>query len=60
MWKHLSCPYVLNFEGVFYHNDIPAIVTPWISHGNIIEYLGDHPGADRFRLVSSDAFPRLP
>jgi len=54
MWKHLSCPYVLKFNGVFYRNDVPAIVTPWMPHGNIAEYLEKHPEADRLRLVSLD------
>ena len=52
MWKYVSCPYLLKFTGVFYHNDMPAIVTPWMSHGNITEYLGKHPDANRLRLVS--------
>jgi len=57
MWKHVSCPYVLKFDGVFYHNGLPAIVTPWMPHGNITEYLESHPDADRLRLVSLVALP---
>ena len=53
-WRYLSCPYVLKFEGVFYHKDIPAIVTPWMPHGNITEYLVKHPDVDWLRLVSSN------
>lgn len=56
MWKHVVCPYILKFNGVLYHNDMPAIVTPWMPHGNITEYLEKHPDADRLRLVS----PNLP
>ena len=52
LWKHLSCPYLLKFNGVFYHNGVPAIVTPWMSNGNVIEYLEKHTDADRLRLVS--------
>ena len=52
MWKHTSSPYILKFNGVFYHNDLPAIVTPWMPHGNITEYLERHPDADRLHLVS--------
>ena len=54
MWKHLSCPYLLKFSGVFYHNTVPAIVTPWMPHGHIIEYLEKNADADRLRLVSSN------
>ena len=57
VWKHVSCPYILKFNGLFYHNDIPAIVTPWMPHGNITEYLQKHHGTDRLRLVSSDVPP---
>ena len=52
VWRHVACPYVLEFRGVFYHNDVPAIVTPWMPHGNITEYLGNHPDVNRLRLVS--------
>ena len=57
MWKHVSSPYILKFNGVFYHNDMPAIVTSWMSHGNITEYLEKHLGADRLHLVNSKAPP---
>ena len=52
MWKHVSCPYVLKFNGVFYYNDVPAIVTPWMAHGNITEYVEKNPNVDRLRLAS--------
>ena len=52
MWKHISSPYILGFGGAFYHNDVPAIITPWMFHGNIAEYLEVHPNTDRLRLVS--------
>lgn len=54
MWKHVSCPHILKFNGVFYYNDAPAIVTPWMPHGNITEYVEKHADADRLDLVSSD------
>ena len=59
MWKHMSCPYILKFNGVFYHNDTPAIITPWMPRGNITEYLEGHVSADRLRLVSL-IIPRAP
>ena len=57
VWKHVSCPYILEFNGVFYHNGSPAIVTPWMPHGNLIEYLENHTDADRLRLVSFIVLP---
>ncbi|KAF9645573.1 kinase-like protein [Thelephora ganbajun] len=51
VWKHVSCPYVLKFNGVFYHNGVPAIVTPWMLHGNVTEYLESNPEANRIRLL---------
>ena len=59
MWKHLSCPYILKFIGVFYHNDMPVIVTPWVPHGNITEYLEEQPDEDRLPLVNPSA-PAMP
>ena len=57
MWKQVSCPYILKFNGIFYRNGVPVILTPWMSHGNITEYLENHPEVDRLRLVSSNAPP---
>ncbi|KAF9789247.1 kinase-like domain-containing protein [Thelephora terrestris] len=51
LWKHVSYPYILTFQGVFYHNDVPVIVTPWMDNGNITEYLLQFPDADRLRLL---------
>ncbi|KAF9645571.1 kinase-like protein [Thelephora ganbajun] len=51
LWKHVSCPYVLKLNGVFYHNGVPAIVTPWMPHGNITEYLENNPKTNRIRLL---------
>ena len=48
----MSSPYVLEFKGVFYRNDVPAIVTPWIANGIITEYLEKNPDAARLHLVS--------
>ena len=52
MWRHVSCPYILKFNGTFYYHGVPAIVTPWMAHGNITEYLEKHDDVDRLRLVS--------
>ena len=56
MWKQMACPHILKFNGLFYRNEVPAIVTPWMPHGNITEYLKSH-DADRLRLVSFDVPP---
>jgi hypothetical protein len=57
MWKYMVCPYILKVDGLFYRNGVPAVVTPWIPHGNITEYLANHPNVDRFRLVSLGVSP---
>ena len=57
MWKHMSWPYILEFNGVFYHNGVPAIVTPWMLGGNITEYLEEYTVVERFRLASSSVPP---
>jgi len=57
MWKCLWSPHILELGGVFFHNGVPAVVTLWMPHGNIAEYLEKHPDTDRLRLVSLRAFP---
>ena len=57
LWKHMSCRYILKFDGVFYHEDVPAIVTPWMPHGSITDYLEKHPDARRLPLVNLHVTP---
>ena len=58
MWKYMwSWPHILQFSGVFYHNDVPAIVTPWMPAGTVTEYLESHADADRPTLASSSVLP---
>ena len=57
IWKQIRLLYILKLEGVFYHNGVPAIVTPWMPAGNIIEYLGKTPDANRLKLASSSVLP---
>ena len=57
MWKHMSWSFILDLKGVFYHNDVPAIVSSWMPAGTITEYLEQHADADRLRLASSSALP---
>ena len=54
VWKHISCSHILKFYGAFYRDHQPVIVTPWMLHGNITEYLEKHADADRLRLVNSN------
>ena len=54
MWKHIKLWDTLKLNGVFYHNGVPAFVTPWMPAGNITEYLGKNPNANRLRLASSN------
>ena len=51
-WAH-----ILKFDGVFYYNGLPAIVTAWMPAGSITEYLEEYTGANRFELVTSSVLP---
>jgi len=51
-WKHLSHPNVLPFLGVSESLFPFSIITPWLSNGDIIEYIRKHRGVNRLRLVS--------
>ena len=51
MWRHVSCPYILKPHGIFYHNNVPAVVTPWMPHGTVAEYSEKHTDVDRLQLV---------
>ena len=42
---------------MFYRDYAPAIVTPWVPHGNITEYLEKSPNVNRLRLVSLNTPP---
>ena len=54
MWKHGKHPNVVPFRGV---TTVPLqLVSDWMSGGNIMEYLKEHPGADRLSLVRSPRF----
>ena len=51
-WKYLSDPNVLPFLGVSETLFPFCIITPWLSNGNITEYVKRKPEVDRLRLVS--------
>jgi hypothetical protein len=33
VWKHMSCPYALKFNGLYYCSGVLTIVTPWMPRG---------------------------
>ena len=51
MWKKLRHPNVVPFVGVT-QNPL-QFVSEWMPNGDLMEYLGKNPGADRIGLVSS-------
>ena len=49
MWKHEKHPNIVPFRGV---TIVPLqLIFDWMSGGNIMEYITEHPGADRLGLV---------
>ena len=49
MWKHEKHPNIVPFRGV---TIVPLqLIFDWMSGGNIMEYIKEHPGADRLGLV---------
>ena len=51
MWKRLSHPNIVPFLGV---TDTPAplsMVLEWMPNGDVRDYVGKHPEADRLQLV---------
>lgn len=54
-WKTLRHPNVLPLVGVTMSENQFAMVSDWMSNGNINEFLGANPDADRLKLVSGIA-----
>ena len=53
MWKHGKHPNIVPFRGV---TIVPLqLISDWTPGGNVMEYIKEHPGADRLSLVR---FPR--
>jgi len=52
MWKRLRHPNVVNFLG--FGSDSPpfSLVYPWMSGGNLYDYIREHPDADKLGSVS--------
>jgi len=51
-WKYVSHPNVLPFHGVSETLFPFCIISPWLSNGNIIEYIKKNQRANRLQLVS--------
>src|SRR6202041_920994 len=50
-WKRLSHPNVLRFLGVSMVENNFSMVSEWMAHGNILEYMSKNPEVDRLQLV---------
>jgi serine/threonine protein kinase len=60
VWKRLSHPNVLPFLGVWTTHQFKfAMVSVWMPHGNVVDYVQKHPKTNRLTLVSSLAPHRL-
>jgi len=51
MWKRLRHPNVVSFLG--FGSDSPpfSLVYPWMSNGNLSNYVREHPDVDKLSLV---------
>ena len=58
-WKALNHPNVLTLLGVILTKERFAMVSEWMTHGNINQFVTAHRDANRFELVSSPSeFPQ--
>ena len=53
MWKALCHPNVLSLLGVTMGNNQFAMVSEWMTNGNINEFVRANRDANRFKLVGS-------
>ena len=56
-WKSLRHPNVLPLLGVVMSETKLAMVSEWMSNGNINEFVRAHQDANRFELVSAQSEP---
>ena len=56
-WKHLRHPNVLPLLGVTVSERRFAMVSEWMEHGNINEFVEKDPGANRAELVRHSPIP---
>ena len=52
-WAALRHPNVLSLLGIVMDNDQLAMMSEWMTNGNIREFVGTHREANRFELVRS-------
>ena len=51
-WRHLRHPHILPLIGVNLERHKFAMVSEWMDHGDINEFIGNHQGVNRVQLVS--------
>ncbi|KDQ19166.1 hypothetical protein BOTBODRAFT_485672 [Botryobasidium botryosum FD-172 SS1] len=51
VWHHLEHPNILEFYGVYHHESLDYLVSPWIPNGDLLTYLKSHPQIDRKAMV---------
>ena len=51
MWKRLRHPNVAGFFGLGSDSPPFSLVYAWMPNGSLSEYLREHPGVDKLRLV---------
>ncbi|KAF7360303.1 Protein kinase domain-containing protein [Mycena venus] len=52
IWRQLSHPNLLPFFGLYYLDQRLCLVSPWMSNGNVLEFLRDAPARiDRLSLI---------
>lgn len=52
LWGSLEHENITKMLGSAFVNDVPSVITPWCTGGNIAQYLEKTPQADRRSLVS--------
>jgi serine/threonine protein kinase len=57
-WRHLRHPNILPFIGVNLERHKLAMVSEWMDHGNINEFVENYTGVNRAQLVSDYAISR--
>ncbi|KAF7377549.1 Protein kinase domain-containing protein [Mycena sanguinolenta] len=51
IWRQLCHPNVLPFFGLYYVEDRLCLISPWMEHGHIIDFLRNHEPTDTKRLA---------
>ena len=60
MWRFLRHPNVLPLLGVSMSENRFAMISEWMSNGNINQFVEAHPKVNRFKLVRSPFVVLLP